>query len=139
MEVRSFQQDILLHGALYQMETGLNRVEYLQAVLCLASTYSLEEQSKFILSLYQHIGKYENDEGVAVLPTLQPVFKSFPAVWYIHFADTKASVLLDVMKLQNVKKPVELWWSNDECDMSLIHCLPYISQLRQVMFCYLSD
>ncbi|XP_013997320.2 uncharacterized protein isoform X5 [Salmo salar] len=130
MEVRSFQQDILLHGALYQMETGLKSVEDLQAVLCLASTYSLEEQSSFILSLYQHIGKYENDEGVAVLPTLQPVFKSFPAVWYIHFADTKASVLLEVMKLQNVKKPVELWWSNDECDMSLIHCLPYISQLR---------
>ncbi|XP_029504021.1 uncharacterized protein LOC115119384 isoform X1 [Oncorhynchus nerka] len=130
MEVRSFQQDIFLHGALYQMETGLKRVEDLQAVLCLASTYSLEEQSKFILSLYQHIGKYEIDEGVAVLPTLQPIFKSFPAVWYIHFADTKASVLLDVMKLQNVKKPVELWWSNDECDMSLIHCLPYISQLR---------
>ncbi|XP_041753548.1 uncharacterized protein LOC121582075 isoform X1 [Coregonus clupeaformis] len=130
MEVSSFQQDILLHGALYQMETGLKSVEDLQAVLCLASTYSLEEQSKFILSLYQHIGKYESDEGVAVLPTLQPVFKSFPAVWYIHFADTKASVLLEVMKLQNVKKPVELWWSNYECDMNLIHCLPYISQLR---------
>ncbi|XP_029619678.1 uncharacterized protein LOC115200622 isoform X6 [Salmo trutta] len=52
-------------------------------------------------------------------------------VWSIDLSQRKASFLLDVLKLQPEKKPVELkGWSDEESEVrSFLQCLPYISQL----------
>ncbi|XP_076874396.1 uncharacterized protein LOC143524655 isoform X2 [Brachyhypopomus gauderio] len=53
-------------------------------------------------------------------------------MWRIDLSARKASVFLEVLKLQTVKKPVELrGWSDEESEVrSFLQCLPYISQLR---------
>ncbi|XP_045569642.1 uncharacterized protein isoform X3 [Salmo salar] len=52
-------------------------------------------------------------------------------VWYIDLSERKASILLEVLKLQPEKKPVELkGWSDEESEVrSFLQCLSYISQL----------
>ncbi|XP_038843491.1 uncharacterized protein LOC120042761 isoform X2 [Salvelinus namaycush] len=52
-------------------------------------------------------------------------------VWYLDLSERKASLLLEVLKLQPEKKPVELkGWSNEESEVrSFLQCLSYISQL----------
>ncbi|XP_064871155.1 uncharacterized protein LOC115118821, partial [Oncorhynchus nerka] len=57
-------------------------------------------------------------------------------VWYLDLSERKASLLLEVLKLQPEKKPVELkGWSDEESEVrSFLQCLPYISQLRLVFF-----
>ncbi|XP_030643623.1 uncharacterized protein LOC115823735 [Chanos chanos] len=51
---------------------------------------------------------YETQTGRSVLPALQPVYQSAPAVWNIDLSERKASLFLEVLKLQTEKKPVEL-------------------------------
>ncbi|XP_038839195.1 titin-like isoform X2 [Salvelinus namaycush] len=53
-------------------------------------------------------------------------------VWSIDLRKRKASLLLEVLKLQPEKKPVELkGWSDEESEVrSFLQCLSYISQLR---------
>nr|XP_029504326.1 uncharacterized protein LOC115119613 isoform X4 [Oncorhynchus nerka] len=52
-------------------------------------------------------------------------------VWSIDLSQRKASFLLEVLKVQPEKKPVELkGWSDDESEVrSFLQCLPYVSQL----------
>ncbi|XP_045569641.1 uncharacterized protein isoform X2 [Salmo salar] len=52
-------------------------------------------------------------------------------VWSIDLSERKASLLLEVLKLQPEKKPVELkGWSDVESEVrSFLQCLSYISQL----------
>ncbi|XP_042169054.1 uncharacterized protein LOC121843502 [Oncorhynchus tshawytscha] len=52
-------------------------------------------------------------------------------VWSIDLSERKASLLLEVLKLQPEKKPVELkGWSDEESEVrSFLQCLHYISQL----------
>ena len=89
-------------------------------------------QSEFLLDLYSHVKQYETETGRNVLPALLPVYRSAPAEWIIDLSERKASLLLEVLKLQPVKKPVELrGWSDEESEVrSFLQCLPYISQLR---------
>ncbi|XP_045898860.1 uncharacterized protein LOC123966793 [Micropterus dolomieu] len=86
----------------------------------------------FLLDLYSHLKDYETKTGLRVLPSFQSVFQSAPAVWSINLSKRKTSILLEVLKLQPEKKPVELTGCSDEESevRSFLQCLPYISQLR---------
>ncbi|XP_051798506.1 uncharacterized protein LOC127531951 isoform X3 [Acanthochromis polyacanthus] len=90
-----------------------------------------KSQSDFLLDLFSHVKDYESKTGLRVLPSLQSVFQSAPAVWSIKLSERKTSVLLEVLKLQSEKKPVYLTgWSHEESEVrSFLQCLPYISQL----------
>ncbi|XP_051798531.1 uncharacterized protein LOC127531955 isoform X3 [Acanthochromis polyacanthus] len=88
-------------------------------------------QSDFLLDLFSHVKDYESKTGLRVLPSLQSVFQSAPAVWSINLSERKTSILLEVLKLQSEKKEVELTgWSHEESEVrSFLQCLPYISLL----------
>ncbi|XP_031676455.1 uncharacterized protein LOC116371698 [Oncorhynchus kisutch] len=74
-------------------------------------------ESGFLLDLYSHVKDYETQTGRSFLPALQPVYQSAPAVWSIDLSERKASLLLEVLKLQPEKKPVELKdWSDEESE-----------------------
>nr|XP_055053830.1 uncharacterized protein LOC129438959 [Misgurnus anguillicaudatus] len=89
-------------------------------------------QCDFLLDLYSHVKDYESQTGRSVLPALQSIYQSSPAVWTINLSERKTSILLEVLKLETEKKPVELIdWTDDESEVrGFIQCLPYISQLR---------
>ncbi|XP_073719087.1 uncharacterized protein [Misgurnus anguillicaudatus] len=92
----------------------------------------LVDQCSFLLDLYSHVKNYESQTGRSLLPALQSIYQSSPAVWTINLSERKTSILLEVLKLQTEKKPVELIdWTDDESEVrGFIQCLPYISQLR---------
>ncbi|XP_045898555.1 uncharacterized protein LOC123966435, partial [Micropterus dolomieu] len=106
-----------------------------EKILELLSPYLDEDDDEyrcgFLLDLYSHLKDYETKTGLRVLPSLQSVFQSSPAVWSINLSERKTSILLEVLKLQPEKKPVELTgWSDEESEVrSFLQCLPYISQL----------
>ncbi|XDV31871.1 hypothetical protein PO909_002806, partial [Leuciscus waleckii] len=85
-----------------------------------------------LLDLYSHMKNYKIQSGRRVLPALQSVYQSAPAVWRIKLSERKSSILLEVLKLQTEKKPVELIDCTDEESevRGFLQCLPYISQLR---------
>ncbi|KAK2865559.1 hypothetical protein Q7C36_001615 [Tachysurus vachellii] len=122
--VRRFLLDLCLQAALHQNEKIQTIVEK-----CFKTD---KETSVFLLLFYNHIRSYEALEGRNVLPALQSVYSSLPKIWSINLSDKKASLFLEVLKLQPVKKAVELTgWSEDESELKiLLQCLPYISQLR---------
>ncbi|XP_077069960.1 uncharacterized protein LOC143722444 [Siphateles boraxobius] len=93
--------------------------------------YNPYYQCDFLLDLYSHVKNYETQTGRSFLPALQSVFQS-PDVWIIDLSQRKTSVLLEVLKLQTEKKPVDLrGCSEEESEMkSFLQCLSYISQLR---------
>lgn len=122
-------------------ETGESFSELL-ASLCSFRTFSFPGDDQdfdnvahcnILLDLYLHAKDYEAETGRSVvLPALQSVYKSVPEVWTINLSDKKASLFLEMLKLQNVKKAVELTgWSNEKRKArSFFQCLPHISQLR---------
>ncbi|XP_036421377.1 uncharacterized protein LOC118804865 [Colossoma macropomum] len=119
-----------------ERQTGEKTLELLTSV-CTYSSFPYEDtdsyrQSDFLLDLYSHVKQYETEKGRKVLTALQPVYQSAPAEWIINLSERKASLLLEVLKLQRVKKPVELrGWSDEESEVrSFLQCLPFISQLR---------
>ncbi|KAL7841200.1 hypothetical protein SRHO_G00248910 [Serrasalmus rhombeus] len=97
------------------------------------SVNSSSEQREFLLDLFSHVKNYETQTGRNVLPALQPVYQSAPAVWIINLSERKSFLFLEVLKFQTVKKPVELWgWPDEESEVkSFLQCLPYISQLSR--------
>ncbi|KAI4871603.1 hypothetical protein NFI96_006466 [Prochilodus magdalenae] len=128
--------DSFSEAAKYERQTGEKTQELLTSV-CTYSSFPYREahrseQSTFLLDLYSHVKDYESQTGRSVLPALQPVYQSAPAVWIIDLSERMSYLFLEVLKLQTMKKPVELWgWSDEESEVrSLFHCLPYISQLR---------
>ncbi|KAI9534263.1 hypothetical protein NQZ68_014671 [Dissostichus eleginoides] len=90
-----------------------------------------EYQCGFLLDLYSHLKDYETETGLSVLPSLQSVLQSAPAVWRIDLSQRKSSILLEVLRLQPEKKQVKLIGCSDEESevRTLLQCLPYISQL----------
>ncbi|KAK2917090.1 hypothetical protein Q8A67_001464 [Cirrhinus molitorella] len=96
--------------------------------------YNDDDRSDFLLDLYSHVKNYETQTGRSFLPVLQSVFQS-PDEWIIDLSERKSSVLLEVLKLQTEKKPVELrGYSEEESEMkSFVQCLPYISQLSNFL------
>ncbi|KAI5087422.1 hypothetical protein C0J45_22821 [Silurus meridionalis] len=122
-----------------QSDKGENFTELLASV-CSYNTFPFdaeshgfqERQIDFLLDLYSHVKQYESKTGSRVLPALLPVYQSVPDVWSINLSKRKVSLLLEVLKLQTQKKPVELRDCTDEESevRSFLQCLPYISQLR---------
>ncbi len=90
------------------------------------------DQCNFLLDLCSHGKDYETQTGSSVLPALQSIYQSALAVWRIKLSERKSSILLEVLKLQTEKKPVELIdWTDEESEVKgFLQCLPYISQLR---------
>ncbi|KAL0175331.1 hypothetical protein M9458_031299 [Cirrhinus mrigala] len=83
------------------------------------------DQCDFLLDLCSHVKDYETQTGRSVLPALQSIYQ-------IKLSERKSSILLEVLKLQTEKKPVELIdWTDEESEVKgFLQCLPYISQLR---------
>ncbi len=114
-------------------DTG-TRFSTLLSSVCSYKTFPFNKdhvQSDFLLDLCSHVMNYETQTGRSYLPALQSVFQS-PDVWIINLSERKISVLLEVLKLQTEKKPVDLRRCSEEERevMSFLQCLPYISQLR---------
>ncbi|MEQ2304888.1 hypothetical protein AMECASPLE_031959, partial [Ameca splendens] len=88
----------------------------------------------FLVDLYSQVKYCETKTGLSLLPSLQSVFQSSPVVWNIDLSDRKASILLEVLKLQTEKKEVRLsGWSHEEREVgSFLQCLPFISKFRFV-------
>ncbi len=120
--------------------TGENFIELLTSVcsyrsfLCYENNEIIREHCDFLLDLCSRVKDYETQTGRSVLPALQPIYQSAPAVWRIKLSERKSSILLEVLKLQTEKKPVELIdWTDEESEVKgFLQCLPYISQLRSV-------
>uniref|UniRef100_A0A8C2H817 Si:ch211-281l24.3 n=1 Tax=Cyprinus carpio TaxID=7962 RepID=A0A8C2H817_CYPCA len=125
---RLFRLDLCLQAALHQKET----IEETVKKLLSSVNY---EKCDFLLDLCSHVKDYETQTGMSVLPALQPIYQSAPAVWSIDLSERKSSILLEVLKLQTEKKPVELRdWTDEESEVKgFLQCLPYISQLRYVL------
>ncbi|KAK3508272.1 hypothetical protein QTP70_018082 [Hemibagrus guttatus] len=114
------------------LQTALHQPQYIQQTVEKVKPSNTEEQRDFLLDLFSHVKQYESYTGRSVLPALLPVYRSLPAVWSIKLSERKVSLLLEVLKLQTQKNPVELRdWSDEESEVrSFLQCLPYISQLR---------
>uniref|UniRef100_A0A673M3D7 Si:ch211-281l24.3 n=1 Tax=Sinocyclocheilus rhinocerous TaxID=307959 RepID=A0A673M3D7_9TELE len=133
----SFQFLVNLTVAASKFETtGQNYTELFTSV-CSYTSFPFSEnvpnhQCDFLLDLWSHVKDYESQTGRSVLPTLQPIYQSAPAVWRIKLSERKSSILLEVLKLQTEKKPVDLIDCTDEESTlrGFFQCLPYISQLR---------
>ena len=135
-EIR-FLVNLICAAAEREQQTGEKILELLSSV-CRYESFPFnetdwnKEQSHFLLNLYSHVKKHETSTGLRVLPSLQSVFQSAPAVWIINLSETNTSILLEVLKLQSEKKQVKLtdWRDEDSEVRSFLQCLPHISQLR---------
>uniref|UniRef100_A0AAR2KW96 FIIND domain-containing protein n=2 Tax=Pygocentrus nattereri TaxID=42514 RepID=A0AAR2KW96_PYGNA len=130
-EVLSFQMDLFLQGALYEMETGQTCVPQLLSLNSHFSLHSPSEQSNFICTLYLRA------KQMGVLAVLQPVFQAWPSYWVVDLAERKTSLffLVELLKfhtkISKMKKPVEIWGSAEEHELRIfLQCLPYVSQVR---------
>ncbi|XP_056608267.1 uncharacterized protein LOC130425870 [Triplophysa dalaica] len=135
---------LFIKAAETETQTGDQMLKLLTSV-CSYTSFPNEnidssEQSEFLLDLYSHVKVYETQTGRSLLPALQSVYQSSPDVWIIDLSKRKTSILLEVLKLQTEKKPVELrGWTDEESEvMSFLQCLPYISQLSGGERCVLS-
>ena len=144
-EIR-FLVNLFCAAAEREQQTGEKILELLSSV-CSYKTFPVNErymddddddddefkkyQCRFLLDLCSQVKDCETKTGRRVLPALQSVFQS-PTVWSINLSERKASILLEVLKLQSEKKQVELTGCSDEESevRSFLQCLPYISQLR---------
>eukprot|EP00063_Salmo_salar_P064677 XP_014039512.1 PREDICTED: uncharacterized protein LOC106592710 isoform X3 [Salmo salar] len=120
--------DLCLQAALDHRETLQRTVNTL---LSMFSVYQTERYD-ILLDLYSHVKYNRNQTARSVLPSLKPLYQpASHVVWSIDLSERKASLLLEVLKLQPEKKPVELkGWSDEESEVrSFLQCLPYISQL----------
>ena len=127
---KRFLLNLCLQAALHEREIIETTIE---RIMSLSALY--HQKSDFLLDLYSHVKDYETQTGRSVHPALQSVYQSAaPAVWVIDLSERKASILLEVLKLQPEKKPVKLrGWSDEESEVrSFLQCLPYISQIRLV-------
>ncbi|XP_051797583.1 uncharacterized protein LOC110968810 isoform X3 [Acanthochromis polyacanthus] len=115
--------DLCLKAALHIEQSFPNVVNVLLSLFP-----NQTDLSNLCLDLYQHV----RSEGfLSVIPKLRLLFQSAPAVWSINLSERKTSILLEVLKLQSTKKPVELTgWSDEKSEVrSFLQCLPYISHL----------
>uniref|UniRef100_A0AAZ1X4Y0 NACHT domain-containing protein n=1 Tax=Oreochromis aureus TaxID=47969 RepID=A0AAZ1X4Y0_OREAU len=131
LETIRFIVNLFCAAAEREQQTGEKILELLSSV-CTYRGFTVNEiWCDFLLDLYSHVKDCETKTGLSVLPSLQSVFQSAPAVWSINLSERKTSILLEVLKLQPEKKKVELTGcSHEESEVrSFLQCLPYISQL----------
>ncbi|XP_029504323.2 uncharacterized protein LOC115119613 isoform X2 [Oncorhynchus nerka] len=120
----------------HDARTGWNWSKFLSLVWSYSSFPFNEDvhpsdQCHFLLDLYSCATASGIKKGRSLVPLLRPVYQSAPAVWYVNLASRKVSVFLDVLKLQPVKRPMQVkCWSDKESEVrSFLQCLPYVSQL----------
>ncbi|XP_077069763.1 uncharacterized protein LOC143722311 [Siphateles boraxobius] len=130
-----FLLGLFIKAAETETQTGEQKLKLLSSV-CTYTSFPYQQtdrikQSDFLLDLCSHVKNYETQTGRSFLPALQSVFQS-PDVWIIDLSQRKTSVLLEVLKLQTEKKPVDLRGCSEEENeiKSFLQCLSYISQLR---------
>ncbi|MEQ2212315.1 hypothetical protein XENOCAPTIV_029182, partial [Xenoophorus captivus] len=143
-----FLVNLFCAAAERDQQIGEKMLEMLASV-CRYETFPLdycgEYQSDFLLDLYSQMKDCETKTGLSLLPSSQSVFQSAPAVWTIKLSERKTSILLEVLQLKSEKKPVKLIdCTHEESEVrSFLQCLPYISQLRYiiyfVIFCFVVD
>ncbi|XP_027867483.1 uncharacterized protein LOC114141201 [Xiphophorus couchianus] len=142
-EQTRFLVNLFCAAAEREQQTGEKMLEMLASV-CRYKTFPLDDrcmanfeygyrkyQSDFLLDLYSQMKDRETKSGLSLLPSLQSVFQSAPEVWTIKLSERKTSILLEVMKLQPEKKPVEVTdCSHGESEVrSFLQFLPFILQL----------
>ncbi len=133
-DVSRFLLSLFIKAAEIETQTGEQMLKLLTSVCSSSSDYAWIDifyDSDFLLDLCSHVKNYETQTGRSYLPALQSVFQS-PDVWIIDLSQRKISVLLEVLKLQTEKKPVDLIRCSEEERevMSFLQCLKHISQLR---------
>ncbi|MEQ2212316.1 hypothetical protein XENOCAPTIV_029183 [Xenoophorus captivus] len=130
-----FLVNLFCAAAERDQQTGEKILELLASV-CRYETFPFKDGGKyqmdFLLDLYSQMKDRETKTGLSLLPSLQSVFQSAPAVWTIKLSERKTSIRLEVLKLQSEKKPVKLMvCSPEESEVrSFLQFLPYISELR---------
>ncbi|KAL0153824.1 hypothetical protein M9458_050871, partial [Cirrhinus mrigala] len=132
-DLSKFLLQLFIKAAETETQTGEQMLKLLSSVCTNSTDYrrtDIFHDSDFLLDLYSHVKNYETQTGRSFLPALQSVFQSRD-VWIIDLSQRKSSVLLEVLKLQTQKKPVDLrGCSEEESEVkSFLQCLPYISQL----------
>ncbi|XP_035984403.1 uncharacterized protein LOC118557972 [Fundulus heteroclitus] len=142
-EQTGFLVDLVSAAAEREQQTGEKTLELLASV-CRFETFSFRHEKlddddddikyrlNALLDLYSQVKDCRTETGLSLLPSLQSVFQSAPAVWTIDLSERKTSILLEVLRLQPEKKPVKLTGcSQEESEVrSFLKCLRYISQLR---------
>ncbi len=128
--VSRFLLSLFIKAAEIETQTGEQMLKLLASVCSSSFDYRWTDHD-FLLDLCSHVKNYETQTGRSYLPALQSVFQS-PDVWIIDLSQRKISVLLEVLKLQTEKKPVDLIRCSEEERevMSFLQCLKHISQLR---------
>ncbi|XP_014894055.1 uncharacterized protein LOC106951188 isoform X2 [Poecilia latipinna] len=122
-----FLEMLIRAAAEMKEQTGVNMLDLL-SVCTYKGTPLQWKWCDFLLDLYSS----KTETGLtSFLSVLQ---SADPAIWFVCLSKTKASMLLDVLKLQSGKKQVNLTgWSHEEAEVrSFLQCLPYISQLSVV-------
>uniref|UniRef100_A0A8C7SUR9 RING-type E3 ubiquitin transferase n=2 Tax=Oncorhynchus mykiss TaxID=8022 RepID=A0A8C7SUR9_ONCMY len=134
--VIQFVLNLSVAAADHDARTGWNWSEFLSLVWSYSSFPFNEDvhpsdQCHFLLDLYSCATASGIRKGRSLVPLLRPVYQSAPAVWYVNLARRKASVFLEVLKLQPVKRPMQVkCWSDKESEVrSFLQCLAYVSQL----------
>ena len=66
------------------------------------------------------------------LSFVEKIFQTTPTIWKVDLSDENTSALLQVLKLQTVKRPVELrGWPEDENKLrDFLLFLPNVPKLR---------
>lgn len=117
------------------LQSALDKNEMIQTAVETAVLPCLntdKAKSAFLLNLYSSFKDCETQTSRSVLQFLPKFYQLFPSTWFMNLLETKASDLLELLKLQTVKKPLKLQsLTDDENEIrSLLQCLPFISELR---------
>lgn len=127
-----FLMNLYCGAAEKEQPTGEKILKLLSSVCSYKTSPAKYRWFDFLLDLCSYVKNYETQKGRIILPSLQSVLRSAPAVWSVDLSKRKTSILLELIKLQSEKKSVELiGWSDEESEMRrFLQCLPYISKLR---------
>lgn len=121
----AIESELFLQGAMYEMKTSQWCVRKLLSVLSSNERENFEGQRDFLLKLYAH-GK-----NMDVCAALQPVFHAMPPVWVVKFSNTEMSLLLQIMKALNLKKPAHLDVTYEQGELKrFLDCIPYVTEIR---------
>lgn len=110
------------------METGQRCVRNLLSVFSKNPRENFEELCRILLTLYEDV------KNLDVLSLLQPVFYALPPTWVVRPSTSSLSLLLQIMKALNLKKPAKF----DNATFALselklfLQCIPYITEIRSV-------
>ncbi|XP_043966319.1 uncharacterized protein LOC122827429 isoform X7 [Gambusia affinis] len=124
-----FLEMLIRAAAEMKEQKGVNMLELL-SVCTYKGTPLQWKWCDFLLDLYSS----KTETGLTFSSFISVLQSADPAIWFVYLSKTKASMLLDVLKLQSGKKQVNLTGcSHEEAEVrSFLQCLPYISQLSVV-------